>query len=145
VAAKEGGGGALHPPFVLTAAERARSLRGVVLTPLRFLGRSSSRWASAGDSLGPSPGRASVGCGGFKRGAAAAGHRFGPQRRCLVSSAAGGGMGSLCSNGVRPDLAPRSLDLALWCGDFRRREVWVGVIGRRFPLPSHKVSAASMV
>jgi hypothetical protein len=46
---------------------------------------------------------------------------------------------------VRPDLVLIGLDLASWCGGCGRREEWVGVIGRQFPLPSHRVSVASMV
>jgi hypothetical protein len=90
MAAKEGDSGALHPPFALTADEPARILCEVMLMPLHFLSRSSSRWVSTGDGLGPSPGRASAGYGGFKRGVAAAGCRFWPRRRCLPEVCLGG-------------------------------------------------------
>jgi hypothetical protein len=46
---------------------------------------------------------------------------------------------------VRPDLVLIGLDLASWRGGYGRREEWVRVIDRQFPLPSHRVSVASMV
>jgi hypothetical protein len=110
-----------------------------------FLALSSLRWASTGRGLRPSPGRTSAGCGGFKRRATVAGHRFWPWRRYLVSFAVDIGMGSLCGDAVRSDLLLDGLDLASWCGGCRRHKVWVGVIGHQFPLPIHRVSAASMV
>jgi hypothetical protein len=68
-----------------------------------------------------------------------------PQRVIDLGRSEGVSVSSTVGGGVRPDLVLIGLDLASWCGGCGRREEWVGVIDRQFPLPSHRVSVASMV